>query len=82
MIISFNCSQGSVAVSAVSGALKCVDSNGTAITGVPVTAMAVTVSPTATTSPEAAFSDGLVLGWGVVAAMVAAYAITILRRAL
>jgi len=33
-------------------------------------------------NPEASFSDGVILGWGVVAAMVAAYAVHLLRRSL
>lgn len=37
---------------------------------------------TDTNDPSTQFSDGMILGWGVVTAMVAAYAVTLLRRAL
>lgn len=40
------------------------------------------VSYGGTGDPEASFNDGLTLGWAVVAAMVAAYAIHLLRKAL
>lgn len=82
MIYSIECSEGEPALDVVLVNGSYLGRWGCGVgLGVP-SAVPVTVSATATTSPEAAFSDGLVLGWGVVAAMVAAYAVTMLRRAL
>lgn len=73
MLYSFDCSAGVLQVSG--GALSCSDAAGT-----------LTVTPVAyaidTTDPSTGFSDGLTLGWGIAAAMVAAYGIHVLRRAL
>lgn len=51
--------------------------NGTLVTTSPLTAPAF-----ASCDTTANFFDGLALGWAVVAAMVAAYAVHLLRRAL
>lgn len=58
--------------------LKCSMPDGTF--GGILTLKPVTVSAAPTATPGAEFTDGAVLGWGVVAAMVAAWGITVLRR--
>lgn len=73
MIYSFDCSAGTVTFT--SGVFGCSDPSGS-ISATPV-AYAID-----TTDPVSHFSDGMALGWGVVAAMVGAYAIHLLRRAL
>jgi len=82
MILDFTCSAGDIGVSSTSGALKCYDNTGTPISGAVVTGKAVTVTAAPTSTPEAQFADGVTLGWGVVLAMVMAYAIHLLRRGL
>lgn len=72
MIYSFECSAGVLQVDA--GSLSCTDSG--VLSVLPV-AYAID-----TTDPSTGFSDGMVLGWGVVAAMAAAYGVHLLRRAL
>lgn len=73
MIYSFECSSGDVIISA--GLLGCSDPLGS-ITATPV-AYAID-----TTDPVTGFTDGMVLGWGVAAAMAAAWAVVYLRKAL
>lgn len=73
MIYSLDCTTGTVTFT--SGVFGCSDPAGT-ITATPV-AYAID-----TTDPTVHFSDGMTLGWGVVAAMTAAYAIHLMRRAL
>lgn len=73
MIYSFDCSAGTVQFA--NGVFSCSDSAGT-VSAQPV-AYAID-----TTDPSTNFSDGMTLGWGVVAAMAAAWAIVSLRKAL
>lgn len=73
MIYSLDCTAGTVIFTG--GVFDCSDPAGT-ITAMPV-AYAID-----TTDPLTGFSDGMTLGWGVVAAMAVAYAIHLMRRAL
>lgn len=72
MIYSFDCSAGVLQV--VAGTLQCTD-NG--VMSVRPVSYAIDTS-----DPTTGFSDGMELGWGVVAAMAAAYGVHLLRRAL
>lgn len=72
MIYSFECSAGVLQV--VAGSLSCTDSG---VLSVHPVSYAIDTS-----DPTTGFSDGMVLGWGVVAAMSAAYGVHLLRRAL
>lgn len=72
MIYSIDCSVGTVTFSG--GVFGCTDSG--VVSATPV-AYAVD-----TTNPDTNFSDGMSLGWGVVAAMAAAWAVVVLRKAL
>lgn len=73
MIYSFECSLGAVVFT--DGVFSCSDPAGT------VTAQEVAYAID-TTDPTTHFNDGLTLGWGVVAAMAAAWAVVSLRKAL
>lgn len=73
MIYSIDCTAGGVTFT--SGIYGCSDPAGT-VTATPV-AYAID-----TTDPTTNFTDGMILGWGVVAAMAAAYGIHLMRRAL
>ena len=81
MLYSFSCSQGTVGLSSVSGAFKCYDSTNTVISGVPVTLQPVSLQPESIDA-QSNFTDGATLGWGVAAAMAAAWAVVHLRKAL
>jgi len=74
MLYSFACPLGASLTVVTGGGLLCSDSS------LPV-ASAVSLQPVGV-DPATNFTDGAVLGWGVVAAMAAAYAIHLLRRAL
>lgn len=78
MLYSFQCPTGSALNVSATGAVQCFD--GTNYT--PLSAVVpVSIQP-ANFDPEESFSDGMSLGWGVAAAMVAAWAIVHLRGAL
>lgn len=77
MIYSFQCASGSVLDVSSSGAVACFD--GTTYTAV-VSVQPVSIQPVGT-DPQTGFTDGMVLGWGVAAAMAAAWAIHAMRRA-
>jgi len=88
MLINLDCSSGvpGIQLQVVNGTnyyrLACVDSSGSLLAG----ANTMTSSPVSmaieTSDPVTGFTDGATLGWGVVAAMAMAWAITHLRRAL
>jgi hypothetical protein len=86
MIPSVNCTVGYPAFTATSlgtswaARFTCVDTSGDPTNGIP---QLVNVQiQEAVPDPVSSFTDGAVLGWGVVAAMVAAYAIKLLQRSL
>lgn len=81
MLYSFSCSEGTVGLSADSGGFKCYDSYGMPLVGVPVTLQAVSIQPESIDA-QTNFTDGATLGWGVAAAMAAAWAVVHLRKAL
>jgi len=60
---------------------KCFDADGEIVLGI-VQMKPVTVTAAPVLDPLTGFTDGAVLGWGVVAAMAMAYGIHLLRRAL
>lgn len=72
MIYSIDCSAGTVTFTGIFG---CSDAAGV----VSATPVAYAID---TADPTTHFSDGMILGWGVVAAMSAAYGIHLLRRSL
>ena len=74
MLYSFSCSQGTVGLSPVTGAFKCYDSSGNPILGVNVTLQAVSLEPESIDA-QTNCTDGAILGWGVAAAMAAAWAV-------
>lgn len=77
MLYSFQCASGSTLDVSTSGVVSCFDgSNYSAVTSV----LPVSLQPTAI-DPTSGFTDGMTLGWGVAAAMAAAWAIHTLRRA-
>lgn len=78
MLYSFQCDTGSALAVDSAGAVSCFD--GTTTTPV-VSVLPVSLQP-AGVDPVTGFTDGAVLGWGVAAAMVAAWAVHSLRRAL
>lgn len=81
MLYSISCPPGS-ALSGQYGPIGCITSpGGEFVSGSTVVITPVSLQPE-TLNPGTNFTDGALLGWGVVAAMVAAWAITILRRAL
>lgn len=81
MLYSFSCSVGTVGLSPISGAFNCYDSNGNPLPGVSVTLQAVSLQPESIDA-QTNFTDGATLGWGVAAAMAAAWAVVHLRKAL
>jgi len=86
MIMDFICNNGTtpgIFTNPSTGlqTFKCFDAVGEPVVGI-VQMKSVTVTAAPLGTPEDQFTDGLTLGWGVVAAMVAAYAIHLLRRGL
>lgn len=74
MLYSFQCAPSEALSISSGGVILCTD-------GAAPVVSAVSLQPV-NLDPVTNFSDGAVLGWGVVAAMAAAYAIHLLRRAL
>lgn len=77
MIYSFQCASGSVLDVSSSGVVACFD--GSTYSAV-VSVQPVSIQPVGT-DPATGFTDGMTLGWGVAAAMAAAWAIHAMRRA-
>lgn len=77
MIYSFQCTSGASLDVSSSGAVTCYD--GSTYTAV-IAVQPVSIQPVGT-DPETGFTDGMTLGWGVAAAMAAAWAIHAMRRA-
>lgn len=78
MLYSFQCPSGSALDVSATGVVQCFDgSTYSAVSAV----VPVSIQP-ANFDPEESFSDGMSLGWGVAAAMVSAWAVVHLRRAL
>lgn len=78
MLYSFQCPSGSALNVSAAGVVQCFDGTNYASVSAVVP---VSIQP-ANFDPEESFSDGMSLGWGVAAAMVAAWAIVHLRRGL
>lgn len=74
MLYSFQCAPSEVLAVSSAGSVLCSD-------GVAPVVAAVSLQP-ANVDPVTNFSDGMALGWGVVAAMAAAWGVVSLRRAL
>lgn len=77
MIYSFQCASGSVLDVSSSGAVSCFDGS---IYSAVVSVQPVSIQPIGI-DPVTGFTDGMTLGWGVAAAMAAAWAIHAMRRA-
>jgi hypothetical protein len=85
VIYSFHCSNGTfqlaLTTSTGKSQLHCANVDGVTVFPPPVLTPVVMTEQQATT-PTQNFIDGNLLGWGVVAAMVLAWSIHVLRRAI
>lgn len=78
MIYSFQCPSGFALDVSASGVVDCFDG---ATHSAVLSVQPVSVQPVGV-DPATGFTDGMTLGWGVAAAMAAAWAIHSMRRAL